>query len=213
MCYSASCLGIWLLVILFGYAILIYFGLRYRKTFLAENLQLSPDQVYMPISQQAAQLGFSKADLLYGIYQDKTASVMQTVVKDSTGGVIGSIEQHLGVRGTDIFLGNEKYEIEYPLTWRTSAHLKNANGEILARVERLPFSIREHKIIIPNIGVFISQSHLFKFRYHFEYRLNGAVVGMTRRISNQEVGGIALVPSHYPLILRVFILAINAIGI
>lgn len=213
MCNNATCLGYLLLVILLGFSILIYFLLRNRKKFLAENLQLIPDQVYKTVSQRAGLLGFSKSHLIYGIYQDKTMTIKQVVVKDFNGDEIGSIENYLGVRKTDIIIGNERHQIEYPLTWRKSALLKNAKGELLATYERLPFSLRKHKFIIPNIGTIISQSPPFDFRYPFNYELNGKVIGITQQVATRVVGSIVLFPVAYPLNIKIFILAINATGI
>lgn len=213
MCQNSDCLGYILLIVLLGFAVLIYFLLRHRKNFLSENLQISPDKIWEMISQRATQNRLSKEDFIYGVYQDKTASILQILVKDSKGVVIASIENPMGQRRLDISVGNEKFEVEYPLTWRKSAILKSNQGMLLSKFEKLPFSYRKHQFIIPNLGSLISQNSKLSTHFPFDYYLNGKAIGITQGISRRAVGSIAAFPSHVPLSIKVFILAIHATGI
>ncbi len=210
MCHEAACLGSLFIAVLVAFAALIFFLIRYRKNFLAENLKLSPDQVWKNVSQRASRYGLAKGDLLYGIYQDKTSSIRQIVVKDSNGTVIGQAEQPMSVRGMTLILEKETYQVELPLTWRRKAVLKQASGEVLSTFERLPYTFVKHQFTIPGFGVLQSERARFSFQYPFEYRSHGKVMAITQQISQRPVGVIALAPSNIPLPVRIFILAMNA---
>ena len=216
MCTDASCLGYLLLLVIFGFAALIYFGLKGRDKFLAGNLQISPDQIWNQVSQKAQRLGLSKADLLYGIYQDRTSSIQQLVVKNSNGDVVGSIDRTTGVRGLELSIGNEKYLVESPLTWRKSAILKTDKGETIAKFERQPMSFKQLKrytFDLQGVGLMEARSPMFQLRYPYDFELNGRIIGLTEAISTtRQIGSIAVFPGNLSLAHRFFILGLSAYG-
>lgn len=209
MCNNQTCLIYGLLIILLFFGSYIIFLLKLRKRFYYKNTQLSSDQVWHKLASRAQELGFSKPNLIFGINQDKSHAVAQLTLKDSHNSVLGHIEYPLGKREFLVTMG-EGYRICLPLTWRKTARLIDSNGLEIARFERLPFSYTAHKFVIPELGELISKRPNFNFYFPFEYTLNHEVVGLTQAISTtRAIGRVGVFSDKIPVIIRVFILAIN----
>jgi hypothetical protein len=213
MCNNETCLGYLLLAIIIAFSFLICFLLKYRKKNLAENLLITSEKIWEIVAQKAAQNGFVKSDLIYGIWQDKTASIIELVVKDSNSDLLTHLEYPMGVRKHKFIIGNEIYLIEFPLTWKRTAFLKKQDGTVLATFTKGAFSIFKHQFVVNSVGVLISKRSKIDLKSSFDYYLQEKLVGSTLSISSKRgIGHIALLPGEFPMPVRLFILSICARG-
>jgi hypothetical protein len=210
-------IGYFFVAVIFSFAFLIYFLLKYREKLLNENLQLSPNDVWETLFDRATKYGFAKSDQLYGVFHDKVknSSIIVLSIKDDTGKVIGQIDFPIGFREFRlVFDSGETYLIEYPPTWRKTIKLKNSLGELLATIERPAFSLTKHTIVIANFGTFQSSRPHFDFRTSFVYKMNDKVMGFSQNISRtRQMGQVAFFKSELSKPVKAFILIACVRGI
>jgi hypothetical protein len=207
---NASELGYFLIAILVGFAGVIYFSLNARKNFLEENLQLSPDQVWKQFANRSDQQSLpSKADLIFGIWGDRSSTTVELLVKNHENEVIGRVEFPMGSRTLKISAGIENYDVDFPLTWNRIAILRAADNQTsLASYLRLNV-FGMHQFEIPGYGTLVSKRPQFSFRFIFDYQSKDHWVGTRQELSaERQVGRLAVLPSSMPLHFRIFILAV-----
>lgn len=210
MCSSESCLGYLLLMVILGFSVLIFFLIKYRKYLQDKDLQISAEQIWKMRPDIILNRNISKADMIFGVWQDKTASVTELVVKNSNDEVVGVVEHHMGSREYRILMGEQIFRVELPVNWgRSIAHLVSNDGKIQATYERKSFSMREHKYSILNFGELKSKRSLLSLRQSIEYFQNEKFMAMTCQISSfRKIGRVGFFSLDYPLQIRIFILAI-----
>ncbi len=208
MCHDPSCLGYLLISILVGFACLIFVSLRYRKKFLALNLQLTADQVWDCVAERAQQENFEKSNLLFGVWQDDGSVKRKLVVKDFKSEVVGVVEFPMGSRELKVWVGKEEYRIDILYTGLKSAILRKIDDESpLVRYSTLNI-FGKHKFDIPDYGTLASERPVLSLRIIFNYRIGNKLVGTTQEISpRRQVGRLAILPSNIPLHIRIFFLA------
>lgn len=209
MCSDQACLGYTLLAIIAGFAGLIFFLLKYRKRFLEANLQITAEQVWSEVVNRGYKANFSKSDLLFGVWQDRSSTETSLVVKNHKNEVVGRVDFPLGIRKFKISVGQEIFDVEFPLTWRRTAHLRAANSKlILASYFKINI-FGKHQFKIPNYGTIMAKRPNLSQRLIFEYGLNNILIGASQEISpRQQIGRIIILPSNMPLQLKIFILAL-----
>lgn len=209
MCYGEACFGYMLIVVIIGFAGLIYLSLKSRKSFLEENVQLTADQIWKEVSGRATKDNFSKSDLIFGIWQDKSSTTPVLLVKDQKNEVIARVEFTKARRQWKILIGKEIYFVDFPLTWNRTALLRAAdNKSILASYLKMNI-FGKHQFEIPEYGTLASERPYFSLRLIFDYRSNHNLVGTIQELSpRRQIGRLAILPSSLPLHLRVFILAV-----
>ena len=209
MCYDQTCLGYMLIAILVGFSGMIYLSLRYRKNFLEKNMHITADQVWQEVAKRESQKNLKKSDLLFGIKQDGSASVGILVIKDANNQVVGRIEFPIGKREYKMWVGNDQYRINFPLSFRSSANLKrDADDSVLASYNMLNI-FGKHKFEIPGYGILVSERPALSWRIIFNYIIGDNLVGMKQEISpTREIGKLAILPSNIPLHVRIFILVL-----
>ena len=203
-------LGYLLIGIIASFGGLIFFTLRYRKVFLAANLELNADQIWRDASVEAEKAGLKKSDLLYGIWQDLSPTLSALVVKDVNNKVVGRVEFTMGSRAISFQVGDQAFQIHFLPTWSTSASLNAveninltlATYSVLNIVGRHQFDIREY-------GKLVSERKSGWIRNTVHYRNGDRLIGMTQEISpRMKIGKLAIFPSEMPIHIRCFILAL-----
>ena len=84
-------LGIFFLVIVIGFVILIFFLVKNRSSLLENNLKITSNEIWSNISEQTVKLNFLKSNLLFGIWQDVSATSLCMIVKDINDQIVGRI--------------------------------------------------------------------------------------------------------------------------
>ena len=209
MCYDQACLGYTLLAVIAGFAGLIFFLLKYRKRFLEANLQITADQVWSEVVNRGYKTNFSKSDLLFGIWQDKSSTEISLIVKNHQNEIVGRVDFSMGVRKFKISTGHEIFDVDFPLTWKRTAHLRTINSNlILASYLKLNI-FGKHQFKILDYGTVIAKRPNLGQRLIFDYGLNNILIGVSQEISSRrQIGRIIILPSNMPLHLRIFILAL-----
>lgn len=209
MCSDQICLGYLLIAVIVGFTSLIFGLLKVRKKELAENLQLTADQIWEEISDRAAKFNFQKSDLLFGIWQDKSSTVSTLLIKNNKNEIVGRVEYPIASRKFQIFVGDATFEVNFPMTWNQTAKLRAADkSAILASYLKLN-AFGKHQFEIPEVGTLISERPRLTIPAIFDYRLNGKAVGITQAISaRSEIGKITILPETMPLHLKIFVMAI-----
>ena len=199
-----------LIIVVAVFAILIYFSLKYRKTFLAQNLQLTADQVWQNVNIKTDHARIKKSDLLFGIQQDGSASTVIFVVKNFNNEVVGRIECRMGSHEYQIWVGSDLYRISFLLSgWRSAQLTSDKAPSVLATYKMLNV-LGKHEINIPGYGVLISERATFiNWLGVFRYRAAKNFIGLKQQISpTREIGKLVVLPPEIPLYLRIFILAL-----
>jgi hypothetical protein len=200
------------LLFLVGVAIAVFFLIRFllkaNKSFEDENLQLKSDDIWKIIASRASQLGLSRADLLFGIYQNPNSTTTSLVVKNSDGEIVGRAEKTLGEREARIFIDETLYKVEYPLSfWKRKIEL-HAQESILSICTEMNFPIGQLRYDFPNrTSWFSKRMSYLNFLYQDNFCEQGQVIAMVQSIDSRTVGRIGVFPSILPLAVRIFILA------
>lgn len=212
MCSSEFCLGYLLVLIVISFSIFLFFLLKYRKVLLRKDLQISASDLREKLSYLGLDKIISQSDIIFGVWQDKSAMVPQLIIKNINDEIIGHVEYHLGTRKYEMRIGNEIFRIEIPLTWGgMTANLKSSEGETLATFKRKSLSLASHKFLIHNIGELTAKYFFFNRRQPIEYYNKEKLIGATYQISSfRRVGRVGFFPSEYSLPVRVFILVMGS---
>ena len=213
MCINDICFLFFLAAIVLGFAVLIYFLLRFRKSSLKDNLLISGDQIWETVSGQAGKLKLLKSDLLFSIHQDYSNVVGCLLVKNVKNQVVGKVHFPIASRRNTILIGDKEFVVEFPLTWNRTAILRESD-ELLVRAKYIKKSwLGRHEFEIPGYGTLDSARQLWGLNVLVKYKLrqlqfsSNEIVGFKTRIpSIQEKGNIVLLPAAIPLEVQIFIL-------
>lgn len=209
MCSGDDCLIYYFFLILIGFAVLIYFLLKYRASLQKEFLEITADQAWEDVANQAENLNLSKSNVLFGIWQDASATTMSLIVKDSKNQVVGKVFKPMGSREQTIIIGDQVFLIEFPLTWNRTAILHSPNGAgIIAKYARTNWFAR-YEYDLSGHGVVTSDWPGFNLKAVYNYKFNEKLVGKRQNISSAfEKGRILIFPSELPLEIRIFLLSV-----
>ena len=198
-------LGYFLLAVVGGFAILIYFLLKTRSKNLVENLKLSSHQIWNSISDQSVNL--VKNHLLFGVWQDASATTTTMVVKDVNDQIAGSIVCPMASRQRTIIIGDKNFLMEFPLTWNRTAILYSpTKDKVIAKyLERGWFRGHEYEVI----GYGLIKRKSFSLKGNVNYSINTKSIGVSQFIfSNRTIGKLIVLPLEIPLEARLFILSL-----
>ncbi len=206
---TPSGLGYGLVAVILGFACIIYLSLRFRKSSQTADLNMTPEQVWEIASRRPECSGFSETEMLFGIFQDASFVLAMQVVKNFKGEEVARIEYPMAERRLDIWVGDQRFEVEFPATWRRTARLVSAeNKSVLATYEELG-AFGRHQFSIPGYGNLVSKRSSFRFSpiysYFFAEKKTGVVLAISAR---RAVGKILMMPTDLPLHLRVFMMAL-----
>ncbi len=210
MCSGSECIGYLFFAAVIGFALIIFFGLRYGKAFLARNLTLTVDRVWVRVADRATKLRLAKTNLLYGIWLESSATESRLLVRNADNVDCGRVDYTIGRRQYGLSVGENRFFIVFPLTWKRTAFLKAEGSEtVLASYSRTGI-FGKHVFDIPDYGSLISERPRIDLQLAYNYRLGGREVAATvQEISPwQQVGRLGLLPSELPLAVRIFILAV-----
>lgn len=209
MCSSDNCLLTYFFLILIGFAFLIYFLLKKRESLQKEYLEFTADQAWDSVKKNLAPENLSKSNLLFGVWQDASATTMSLIVKDSKNHLIGQIFKPMGTRKQKIKIKDQIYLVEFPLTWNRTAILYSPNGtEILAKYRKTSW-LNRHEYEVTGYGVLNSQRPVHNFKACFNYKLNDKIIGTCQNISSTyQKGRLMVFPLDIPLEVRLFILSV-----
>lgn len=179
-------LGIILIVILLIFTLLIYFLLKARRHLQIQDLQLDPETVWKSVSKTAADLNLSKANMIFGVFHDVSSTEISLAVKDMTNQVVSEVVSQPPSRKRTFDIGNQKFLIEFPLTWNRTAILRSLNdSKILARYEKGIFDVSDYG------------------------QVDLKTSGIKRNIlSLRNKGKLVILPADLPLHAKIFILAV-----
>ena len=206
---NESSLGFFLLAVLIGFAVLIYILLNYRKSWLKENLLITAEQIWETISERAEKLNFKKSELLFGILQDATATIVCLVVKDSKNQIVGQVFSQMATRQRTIKMDNDTFTVDFPLTWNRTATLRKSNGGgIIAKYTQTSWFGR-HLFEVTGYGKLKSERPSLNAKIVFNYRIGEKLIGTAQEISStREKGRLVVLPLDIPLEVRIFVLAV-----
>jgi hypothetical protein len=194
------------LVFLF-FGVLIFFLLKQRKNIQKENALMTPDQAWESLSKCQDLLTLKKSNMLFGIWQDATATKMSLLVKNSNNEIVGEVLTQTGSRLKEIRIGDNIFLIENLLTWKHTAVLRSAhNPDIIAKYTKTGWFVR-HQYDIREYGLLKSKWVKFNLKSASTYYLDNKFIGIRQELSaRQQKGRIAVLPSDLSLEVRLFIL-------
>jgi hypothetical protein len=209
MCSDDSCLIYYFFLILIFFAFLIYFLLKYRGSLQKEYLEVTADQVWDSVGKKVASLNLSKSNMLFGVWQDATATTMSLIVKDSKNQLVGQVFKPMGSRKQTIKIGDQIFLIEFPLTWNRTAILYAPNGAgIIAKYIKTSWFVR-HEYDLTGYGVITSNWPGLNLKAVSNYKLHDKLIGTCQNISStREKGRLIIFPLDIPLEIRLFILSV-----
>ena len=212
MCYSESCLGYMLIFIFLFFSFLIYFLLKFRKKILSSDLKISADGLWNDFSLSFPQKVFNQNELIFSIWQDKTAATSLLLIKNYLDEVVGEVEFPIGAREYRIFTGGQVYKIVVNLTWGgTNLSLFSPDEKELARLERRSFSPMKHRILISGTGCFTSKQPLFNLKAPIVYTMNKNILAGTCFISpTRRIGRMGCFGKEVNLPIKIFILSMTS---
>ena len=187
--------------IFLSFALVIFFGLQFRKRKLAKSLELRAVDVW-PQMQNA---GFDFSGLLYGVWQDFSSTQLGMLVKDCQDQQVAKIRYRTAARGW-IFIETPDGNFEADVSLRAV----NDGSHSLCEFTRL--SGGTYRFDAKSLGILESRPlrglHLAPV---FEYTLNGTPAGASRHIGEWvDYGRMLLLPPQLPLQIRLFVLALQA---
>ena len=192
-----------------AFAILIYSLLRLRKRGMERNLLLQAQEIWSPLRDSR----WNFANLLFGVLQDFSATEIGLIVRDSRDQDVGKISFRTGARKGWITIqtNTETFEADVLPTLSQSIVLHAAGNasDIICTFRRLRGAILSFDV--KGIGVLESKiTNRFQMTPWFEYRLNGQPIGGSQRIGRWiDRGCLVVFPSEIPLLIRLFILAVQ----
>ncbi|MBC7743204.1 MAG: hypothetical protein H7061_13475 [Bdellovibrionaceae bacterium] len=209
MCFDSSCLGYLLIIVIAAYAILIFFGLKYRKKVLEKNLLLTADQIWRKALSRTNLAKLKKSNLLFSIQQDGSLSTTVLVIKDHNDAVIGQVECATGHREYKIWVGKDLYRINFLLSgWRSAQLISDINANELASYKMVNI-YGQHEFNIPGYGKLVSKRVSPFWPKIFNYHDEKTILGLKQRISaTRVIGNLVVLPSDIPLAIRIFILVL-----
>ena len=201
------------LIIIFSvfifFTLFIFILLKYRHKTMKENLRLTSNDAWEAIKDKATSLHLDRANLFYGIYQDQTATVVKTLLRNNLNEDIGETIKPIGKRQKSMIIRGQKYLLSFPLTWNKEIILrKESQEDILARYVQTGW-LGKHEIEIPNLGTLKSSRSSLDGRARYTYELNGSLVGIIEMtFKGYPKGRIALFSDTLPLEVSLFLISI-----
>lgn len=191
------------------FALAIYFGLRIRKKNFAENLDLHAADIWPQI--QGSVSNFS--DLLYGVWQDYSATEVGMIVKDCRDQQVGKIIYRMIVRPGYISIetADGHFKVDALPTLRESLSLRSANNGSESLCDFTRLARGTYRFDAKSFGVLESNPPLgLRIAPVFEYTLNGSPAGASRHIGGwSDRGRMLALPQQLPLPVRLFVLAME----
>ena len=201
---------LWILLgIVVLFAFVIYFGLRLRNASFAKNRDIRAQDIWP--SLQGTNWDF--ANLLYGVWQDFSATEFGLIVKNSRDEEAGVIVFHTGVRQRWLTFeaGGSAFEADVLATFRQSVALHSAgdSSQVLCVFNNARSGI--FRFDAKGVGVLESKvPRGLRMAPLYEYTLDGQPVGICQHIGRwMDRGSYQILPANIPLAIRMFILAIQ----
>lgn len=200
---------IFLIGILLGFGVFIFFLLRLREKYQLQDSQIQPEKVWDLICDHAEELGLPRSNLLFGIIRDITSTEISVKVKNQYGDIVGSIFRKSLSKKRTIVVDTAEFDIEFPLTWKRTAILRSTSDrKILARYKNTGW-LYHHQIEIPGFGIIKTESKTWSSWRRYDYKLNGNTIGTSQLLSRRrETGRLTVLPDILPLEIKIFMLAI-----
>jgi len=191
------------------FAVVIFFSFLSRQKNIAKNLALKAEDVW----PQIRDAGFDFSDLLYGIWEDFSATERGMVVRDSYDRKVATIIYHTAVLQGSIMIetADGTFEADLAPDWRERFSLRTTRDRSQSLCEFTRLVGGEYLFTANSLGALnskppggLSVSPLF------EYTLKGKPVGASRRIGRAfDKGHMLVLPQHLPLPIRLFVLAMQ----
>jgi hypothetical protein len=200
------------------FVVAIIVGLRMRRRETAQNLQnINADTVWNEFASlsEARDGSWDRSDLLYGIWQDFSATSLGMIVRNDHDAAVARVS--CGVTGVDISLGENRYKVRVGDNLRGTAVLildpqSGAEAADICSFSRKgSFSSRAVEYSSPDVGVLrisLPWSSPFKALTSTITR-DGEPVGKMGTIGRPYFnnGRMLILPVGLPLPIRVFVLA------
>lgn len=192
---------------LFG--IVIVLGLRVRAKQMSRNLQLRADDVWTGVPANK----WDRDLLLYGVYQDRSATSVEMIVRDSHDREIGRIVFRMAARPGAFVITTEAGSFEADvlptMSQRIVLHPAASDTEVLCTFSRRWWG--SHSYEIRSIGTFESKPRQrLRLAPISDISSDGKPVGVSRHIGGAVNRGVLLIlPVSIPLHIRLFILALQ----
>jgi hypothetical protein len=191
------------------FALVIYFGLKSRKKQLAANQAVNALEVWQELSDPQ----WNFADLLFGVWQDFSATALGMLVKNSQDQQVGTIVFKTAARQNWITIktNDATFSCDVLPAMKQSVLLRRAEeaSPTLCTFSRLAGGTFHFET--ENNGVIESRPPKgLHMTPRFEYSRNGGPIGISQHIGGSRKRGISLVlPSDLPLPIRMFVLAMQ----
>ncbi|WP_244072083.1 hypothetical protein [Nitrosomonas sp. PY1] len=183
---------------------IIIFSLRYRKNLQKQWAIETCAETVIPLFPRD---GSDNKTLLYGTYQDFSATTIGMIVKNENDEEVGRVLFNTGNIAFEI--GNDKFSVSSENSWNYYSKLRHLSGApsfspVIAECRRTSFSFTAD-YFFPKIGNFRVQEHPSG---HAKITKDGVIVGHRISLSRSYDKGRAISLSmDIPLILQMLLLA------
>lgn len=191
-------------IVILVFTPIIIFGLRYRAKLQEQwASETCAETVILHLSKD----DFDSKTLLYGTYQDFSATSIGIVVKNEKDEEVGRVLFNTGNISFEI--GNAKFSVFSEGSWNYHSKLRRLSGTpslspVIAECRRVSFS-SSADYFFPEIGNFRVQEH---YSGHAKITKEGAIVGHRISLGKLHDKGRAISLSmDMPLILQMLLLA------
>lgn len=190
------------------FACVIALSLRARRAIMAENLNVRAQELFEPYRGSE----WDMASLLYGVFQDFTATELGMIVRDCHDEEVGRITFHAGRRLGWITLeaGEMRFEADVLPTWSQEVALHGKmDAEVLCHFRRGFGGV--YWFEAQGLGSVVSRPPKgFRMTPTFEYFCDKKRMGLSRHLGGALDRGVLLLMSgDIPLPIRLFILAMQ----
>ena len=202
--------AVWMLLALFSvFTVTIYFSLRARKAAFASNLNLRAQDLLTSLGASEADF----ANLIYGVWRDKSATHLELLVRDSRDQELASIVFHTLSRtpAFTIELAGQAYEADALAMLRQTIilHLAAGSSQTLCTFRELLGGIFQFEA--SGVGTIESKPpRVHRLAPVYEFKVDGRTIGRSQHIGGWRNRGIYLIlPAAIPMLVRLFILAVQ----
>jgi hypothetical protein len=199
------------------FATVIVVGLRMRRRETTQNLQnLNADAIWNEFEtlSRPQDGSWERRDLLYGIWEDFSATSVGMIVRDAKDSAIARVAYDM--RGADISVGENRYRVRVGTTFQGSAELVQGRGSgdevatICSFQRRGWFNQRGVEYRCPETGVLtISMPWGSPFKaFTSTITRDGKAAGKMGMIGRPyfNKGRMLIVPAEWPLPIRLFVI-------
>ncbi len=192
---------------LFGAVIL--FGLHTREARMARNLQLRAQDLWAPFAQS----GLERDSLLYGVFQDRSTTQIEMLVRNAKDEQVGRVVFHAISRTGAITISTDTatFAVDVLPTWSQCMVLRSERGspDALCTSKRLWWGAR--RFDAREVGILVSRlRHRLRLAPISSISLDGAQVGVSQHVGGAfDRGVLLLLPASIPLPIRMFVLALQ----